>query len=472
MAEQLGWSPSSWKAKPIKQQPVYEDQKELNEVLGQIKAYPPLIHVAEIDTLKNELARVCRGEKFLLQGGDCAERFMDCNKNSIEDKLKIMLQMSLVLTYVGHMPVVRVARMAGQYAKPRSNPTEIVNGVEVPSFRGDNVNGFNVNDRKNDPRRLLSAYFHSAATLNYTRAALAGGFANIRQAALWNFNYVKEPELQKEYQTIVDNIFDSLDFFDTLENTQGAQDTNIRAVNLYTSHEGLILDYEEALTHSTEIFGVPCAGGYGHYNSGAHFLWIGDRTRQIDGAHIEYFSGIANPVGLKVGPTTDPDELVELVSRLNPNREAGKITLITRCGAGKVDDMLPKFIETIQKSKHPVIWSCDPMHGNTQSTQSGLKTRLFKNIHDEVEKSFVIHEKMGTILGGVHLELTGENVTECLGGSQNLLEQELHQNYETYCDPRLNYTQSLDLAFLIAKRERNRKRGLFAGSRRNSALPL
>jgi len=372
--------------------------------------------------------------------------------------------MSLVLTYVGHMPVVRVARMAGQYAKPRSSATEVVNGVEVPSFRGDNVNGFSTTDRKNNPQRLLSAYFHSSATLNYTRATLAGGFANIRQAALWNFNFVKDATLQHEYQTIVGNIFDSLDFFETLESTQGTQD-NVKGVNLYTSHEGLILDYEEALTHPTDIFGIPCSGNYTHYNSGAHFLWIGDRTRQLDGAHIEYFSGISNPIGLKVGPTTDPDELVELVSRLNPNKEQGKLTLITRCGASKVDDLLPKFIETLKKSGHPVIWSCDPMHGNTQSTQSGLKTRLFKNIHDEVEKSFVIHEKMGTILGGVHLELTGENVTECLGGSQNLLEQELHQNYETYCDPRLNYTQSLDLAFLIAKRERNRKRGILSTRR-------
>jgi len=368
--------------------------------------------------------------------------------------------MSLVLTYVGHMPVVRVARMAGQYAKPRSSPTEVVGGVVVPSFRGDNVNGFSVNDRKNNPQRLLNAYFHSAATLNYTRATLAGGFANIRQAALWNFDYVKEPELQREYQGIVGSIFDSLDFFNTLESTQGSQESNIRAVNLYTSHEGLILDYEESLTRPTDIFGQPTSGRYSHFNSGAHFLWIGDRTRQLDGAHIEYFSGIANPIGLKVGPSTDPDELVELVQRLNPAREPGKITLIARCGANKVEDLLPKFIETIKKSGHPVIWSCDPMHGNTQSTQSGLKTRLFTNIHDEVEKSFIVHEQMGTILGGVHLELTGQNVTECLGGSQNLLEQELHQNYETYCDPRLNYTQSLDLAFLIAKRERPRRKAL------------
>lgn len=454
------WSPSSWRGKPIKQQPVYEDKEELVGVLNQIKAYPPLIHVAEVDALKSQLARVSRGEKFLLQGGDCAERFMDCNKNAIEDKLKIMLQMSLVLTYVGHMPVVRVARLAGQYAKPRSSPTEKVNGVDVPSFRGDNVNGYGPDDRKHNPQRLLSAYFHSAATLNYTRAALAGGFANIRQAALWNFNFVKDLELQKEYHTIVHNIFDSLDFFDTLESTQGMLESNIRAVNLYTSHEGLILDYEESLTQPTDIFGIPCSGDYKFYNSGAHFLWIGDRTRQLDGAHIEYFSGIANPIGLKVGPTTDPDELVELIARLNPTREPGKLTLITRCGATKVDDLLPKFVEVVKASGHPVVWSCDPMHGNTQSTASGLKTRLFQNIHDEVEKSFVVHEKMGTILGGVHLELTGENVTECVGGSQNLLEQELHQNYETYCDPRLNYTQSLDLAFLIAKRERNRKRGL------------
>jgi len=277
---------------------------------------------------------------------------------------------------------------------------------------------------------------------------------------LWDFNFVKDLGLQIEYKTIVHNIFNALDFFDTLESTQGILESNIKGVNLYTSHEGLILDYEEALTHPTDIFGVPCSGGYKHYNSGAHFLWIGDRTRQLDGAHIEYFSGISNPIGLKVGPTTDPDELVELLSRLNPSREAGKVTLIARCGANKVEDLLPKFIEVVKKSNHPVVWSCDPMHGNTQSTTSGLKTRLFRNIQDEVEKSFSIHESMGSILGGVHLELTGENVTECIGGSQNLLEQELHKNYDTYCDPRLNYTQSLDLAFLIAKREKARKRGV------------
>jgi 3-deoxy-7-phosphoheptulonate synthase len=450
------WTPSSWKGKPIKQQPTYDDVDELNNALEQIRSLPPLVHIAEVEALKAQLGRVGRGEKFLLQGGDCAERFQDCKPKAIEDKLKILLQMSLVLTYVGCVPVVRVARLAGQYAKPRSSPTEKVNGNDIPSFRGDNVNGYHPDDRRHDPQRLVNAYFHSAATLNYTRSVLSGGFANLRQPQLWNLDFVKDTALQQEYQTVVNNIFDSLQFFDTLESTSWVPESTLRGVNLYTSHEGLILDYEESLTRPAANYGITTSK-YSYYNAGAHFLWIGDRTRQLDGAHVEYFSGIANPIGLKVGPTTDPDDLCELVKRLNPLKEPGHVTLISRCGADKVDDILPGLIEAVQHINYPVVWSCDPMHGNTQSTASGLKTRLFKNIHDEVEKTFALHEKMNSILGGVHLEMTGENVTECLGGSQNLAESELHLNYDTYCDPRLNYTQSLDLAFLISKRMRQKR---------------
>jgi len=449
------WHPSSWRGKKIEQQPTYGDQEALGGILEQVKMYPPLVHMSEIELLRAELARVARGEKFLLQGGDCAERFMDCTQQPIEDKIKILLQMSLVMTYVGHMPVVRIARLAGQYAKPRSSNTEKVDGKEVLSFRGDNVNSFSaIGDRNPDPDRLVSAYFHSAATLNYARAVLCGGFANLRRPEIWDFEYVKDPVVMAEYKMICANIVESLHFFDTLESTASMPESTLRGVNMYISHEGLLLPYEEALTRPASQYGVPSSTGYKYYNSGAHFLWIGDRTRQLDGAHVEYFSGIANPIGIKVGPTTKPEELVKLLDKVNPRREVGRVTLITRCGAKKVDQTLPVLITAVKGCGAPVIWSCDPMHGNT-NTVNGYKTRSYDDIFTELSRSFAIHEEMGTILGGVHLEMTGENVTECLGGSSEILGDHLPERYHTYCDPRLNYTQSLDIAFAIAKHHRN-----------------
>lgn len=459
LVENGEWYPGSWRLKKIAQQPVYDDLAALDEALDTIKEYPPLVHTSEVDLLRTELARVARGEKFLLQGGDCAERFLDCRQKPIEDKIKILLQMSLVMTYVGHMPVVRVARMAGQYAKPRSSNTEVVEGKEILSFRGDNVNTFNPNgNRVPDPQRLVSAYFHSSATLNYTRAVLAGGFGNLRNPTLWDFEFVKDKRLLEEYKTICANILDSLHFFDTLESTSGMPESTLRGVNMYTSHEGLLLPYEEALTRPTTNYGITAPSRYKYYNSGAHFLWIGDRTRQLDGAHVEYFSGIANPIGIKVGPSTEPDQLVQLLNKIDPYKEVGRITLITRCGADNVEAVLPKVIEAVKNSGHTVVWSCDPMHGNTK-TINKYKTRMYDDIHTEVMKSFAIHDRMGTILGGIHLEMTGENVTECLGGSSEIQHDHLPNAYHTYCDPRLNYTQSLDLAFALAKHLRAKREG-------------
>eukprot|EP01113_Clastostelium_recurvatum_P005101 TRINITY_DN12274_c0_g1_i2.p1 TRINITY_DN12274_c0_g1~~TRINITY_DN12274_c0_g1_i2.p1 ORF type:complete len:459 (-),score=105.02 TRINITY_DN12274_c0_g1_i2:104-1480(-) len=449
------WTPSSWRSKPIKQQPNYEDKEELQGVLGQIANLPPLVHPNEIEDFKAQLRLVEAGDKFLLQGGDCAERFQDCNSRSIEGKLKILLQMSLVLCYAGRTPVVRVARMAGQYAKPRSADSEIVDGKPVLSFRGDNVNGFDPSDRRHDPSRLLMAYFHSASTLNYIRASLAGGFADLRHPEHWNFDYVKDKGLQQEYNGLVESILDSMDFFQTIH--ANLDENSLGGVSIYTSHEGLILDYEEALTRTAK------GGSTKAYNCGAHFLWIGDRTRNLDGAHVEYFSGIENPIGIKVGPTMQPDELVELLTRINPDNDPGKVTLITRFGADKVDK-LEAHVRAVLEAKQRVIWSCDPMHGNTHLSSSGFKTRAFQKIHSEVTQTLELHNRLGSRMGGIHLEMTGDNVTECTGGSQALLDDDLAEAYETYCDPRLNYTQSLDLAFSLAKSLRSKRKSPLVAS--------
>ncbi|TRX93849.1 hypothetical protein FHL15_005231 [Xylaria flabelliformis] len=456
------WTPSSWRTKPIKQCPEYPDISALHKATGELSRLPPIVHPHEIEKLKQSLRDVARGEAFLLQGGDCAELFDYCRQNAIESKIKLLLQMSLVLIWGADKRVVRIGRMAGQYAKPRSSPTEIVDGKEVPSFRGDILNGYHLEDRTLDPQRLVKAYNHSAATLNYVRAAISAGIADLHRPLNWSLGHVKDPELKAKYTAAVQFLQDMLRFMHTI----GAdKSSKLDTIDLFTSHEGLLLEYEENLTRLMDVPPTvdlnsqkqqqPSEGGEPrkqYYNTSAHFLWIGDRTRQIDGAHVEFFRGIANPIGVKVGPTTPTSDLLELLRTLNPDLEVGKITLITRYGASKVRDLLPSHIRAVEGSEYKgtVIWQCDPMHGNTRSTGTGIKTRRFDDVFSELQETLRIHKEEGSYLGGVHLELTGDAVTECLGGSEGLDEDDLSTNYTSFCDPRLNERQALELAFLIA----------------------
>ncbi|KAI0860140.1 phospho-2-dehydro-3-deoxyheptonate aldolase-like protein [Xylaria cubensis] len=456
------WTPSSWRTKPIKQCPEYPDISALHKATGELSRLPPIVHPHEIEKLKQSLRDVARGEAFLLQGGDCAELFDYCRQDAIESKIKLLLQMSLVLIWGADKRVVRIGRMAGQYAKPRSSPTEIVDGKEVPSFRGDILNGYHLEDRELDPQRLVKAYNHSAATLNYVRAAISAGIADLHRPLNWSLGHVKDPELKAKYTAAVQFLQDMLRFMHTI----GAdKSSKLDTIDLFTSHEGLLLEYEENLTRLMDVPPTvdlnsqkqqqPSEGGEPrkqYYNTSAHFLWIGDRTRQIDGAHVEFFRGIANPIGVKVGPTTPTSDLLELLRTLNPDLEVGKITLITRYGASKVRDLLPSHIRAVEGSEYKgtVIWQCDPMHGNTRSTGTGIKTRRFDDVFSELQETLRIHKEEGSYLGGVHLELTGDAVTECLGGSEGLDEDDLSTNYTSFCDPRLNERQALELAFLIA----------------------
>eukprot|EP00128_Syssomonas_multiformis_P012554 Colp12_sorted_trinity150504_noHs@2351 len=433
------WAPNSWRAKPIKQQPEYKDEEKLTAVLDKVKKLPPLVHPGEIDQLRTYLGEASEGKRFLLQGGDCAEIFQYCNTVDIENKLKVLLQMSLVLTYGARTPVVRIARMAGQYAKPRSSNTELVDGEEVLSYRGDHVNGFDKNDREADPDRLLQAYFHSSATLNYVRALVNGGFADLRHPDNWKMDHVKNLHTRQQYEDTVTRMLDALDFMKTIDPHLSSD--SMRSVDIFTSHEGLLLNYEEALTRKI---------GNQYYNVSAHFLWIGDRTRELGGAHIEYFRGLANPVGIKVGPSMAPEELVRVLRILNPDNVPGKVTLITRYGAKLVQQHLPGHIRAVKNAGLKVVWCCDPMHGNTSKSSSGLKTRNFDSILEELRHCFSTHKEHGSRLNGVHFELTGDAVTECTGGSAKLSEDDLVKNYKTFCDPRLNHKQSMDMAFLIA----------------------
>ena len=438
----MTWSPQSWRLRPIQQQPRYDDPAAVDRAVARVRALPPLVAPGEVDALRSRLARAAAGEAFLLQGGDCAERFVDCARGAIEAKLKILLQMSLVLTWGARIPVIRVARMAGQYAKPRSSDTEVVDGVELPSYRGDHVNGIDATPeaRRPDPERLVSAYFHSGATLNYARALLDGGFADIHRPHHWDLGFVRSARSRERYEEMVTRILDALDF---IEATGVRGGDVLRTVELYASHEGLLLPYEEALTEAV---------GDRWYDLGAHMLWIGDRTRQLDGAHVEFFRGIENPIGIKVGPTMAPDELVELIATLEPANRPGRVTLITRLGADRVGALLPPLVEAVRAAGRVVVWSCDPMHGNGARTESGVKTRYVERVLEELRHTFDVHAALGGQLGGVHFELTGEDVTECVGGPQELSEQDLARSYETYCDPRLNYAQSLELALLMAER--------------------
>ncbi|MDB2447214.1 3-deoxy-7-phosphoheptulonate synthase class II [bacterium] len=435
------WSPESWRTLPAKQQPEFQDKEKLNEVLSTLKSYPPLVFAGEVEALKAQFEDCSKGERFILQGGDCAERFLDCNENTITAKLKILLQMSVVLCYGARKPIVRIGRIAGQYGKPRSANTEVVDGVEIPVYRGDNVNSFeaNLEARKPNPDRLLKGYHLSSMTLNYVRALTKGGFADLHHPENWDLRFVGSSKQKEAYEQVVQNIQNAISFMESL----GTQDRSLDTVEFYTSHEGLILGFEESMTRY-----VPEHDAY--YNLGAHMLWIGDRTRQIDGAHIEYFRGIANPIGIKVGPTSTPEDICQLVKALNPSNKPGKIVLITRFGHDLVEKRLGSYIEAVSSNNLNVVWSADPMHGNGNKTDSGIKTRNFDHILSEVEQTFRVHSEHNSHLGGVHFELTGENVTECLGGSEGLTEKDLSLNYATYCDPRLNYSQSLEMAFLLS----------------------
>jgi len=468
------WTPSSWTTKPIKQDVIYDDREAVIKALSKLERLPPLVTPTEIVKLRNSLRDVALGKAFLLQGGDCAELFDYCEDSAIDSKIKLLLQMSLVLIYGAYKPVVRIARMAGQYAKPRSSPTEMYEGREIPSFRGDILNGYAVEDRAPDPSRLVSAYFHSAATLNHIRASLASGIADLHSPLDWELGHVKDDKIKAQYTRIVDNISDSLRFMKTV----GADKASgLETVDLYTSHEGLLLEYEQSLTRrlrypaarsppSSQEFQTNghkpeeptnSSDGKGWYNTSAHFLWIGDRTRQLTGAHVEFFRGLENPIGIKVGPTMTSTELVSLLDILNPSKAIGKVTLITRYGEHKIASLLPSHIQAVRESGHVVVWQCDPMHGNTKSTPSGVKTRAFSSIFSELSSALKIHREENSFLGGVHLELTGEAVTECVGGSEGLTEGDLGVNYTTFCDPRLNEKQALELAFLVAEHYRDEK---------------
>ncbi|KAK2761316.1 Aromatic/aminoadipate aminotransferase 1 [Arachnomyces sp. PD_36] len=452
------WSPSSWTKHPIKQDVAYDDKEGVQTALKKLDHLPPLVTPQEIANLKNSLKNVALGKAFVLQGGDCAELFDYCTQDMIEAKLKLILQMSLILIWGANLPVVRIARIAGQFAKPRSSPNETIDGVTMPSFRGDNINGFDANaaSRTPDPSRLVSAYFHSAATLNYIRASVASGLADLHSPLDWGLGHIASPSIKEKYQRIVQRVTDSLRFM----RTAGLDtDRGIETVDIYTSHEGLLLEYEQSLTrllrHPPNALpqNTPTATKShpeGFYATSAHFLWIGDRTRQLTGAHVEFFRGISNPIGIKVGPTMAADELVSLLDVVNPDKEIGKVTLISRYGASKISQYLPGHIAAVKASGHIPVWQCDPMHGNTQSTPSGVKTRHFTDILSELRQALDIHRAQGSFMGGMHLELTGEAVTECVGGAAGLTEDGLGERYTTFCDPRLNEKQALELAFLVA----------------------
>ncbi len=439
------WLPNSWQHKPAQQQAIYPDPAHLDQVVQTISRLPPLVTPWEIDALKGKLARAARGEMFVLQGGDCAESFEQCDPAAIAAKLKILLQMSLVLIYAAQKPVVRVGRIAGQYAKPRSVAQEVRNGVTLPSYRGDIVNrcGFTEQDRTANPDLLLRGYERAALTLNYLRALADGGFADLHHPENWRLDFARNSALSSDYEGIVASVREALHFLETIGDT----DTSTRRIDLYTSHEALILHYEQAQTRQ-----LPTHRGW--YNLSTHMPWVGMRTAELDGAHIEYARGIRNPIGVKIGRNMTPEWLTELVRVLNPQNEPGRLTLIHRFGAGNVTENLPPLIETVRSTGQLVLWLADPMHGNTEETSDGIKTRRFDNILSEIEQAFDVHRRMGSMLGGVHFELTGEDVTECIGGSSGLTAEDLKRGYKSTVDPRLNYEQSLEMALLVGRRLR------------------
>lgn len=434
------WQPGSWRNFPAVQQPPYADMEAVARCVDRLSAKPPLVAQGEVERLRSGLAEAAEGRRFVLHGGDCAERFADCTAASLTAKLQVLLQMSMVLTYATRKPVLRIGRIAGQYAKPRSNGTETVDGVELPVYRGDLVNDLAPDPaaRRADPDRMLEGYHHATASLNFLRALIEGGFADLHHPERWDLGFIEQSRDADAYRQMVDAINDAITFMDTIG---GASETLSR-VSFYTAHEALVLPYEQALTRS---------GDDGWYNLGAHFLWLGYRTSQRGGAHVEYLRGIRNPVGIKIGPGTPETELLDILDILDPDRAPGRVTLITRFGAGGVGECLPKYLHAVARSGHPVLWSCDPMHGNTKTAQDGRKTRHMPDIFSELEQTFALHASVGTCLGGVHFEMTGEPVTECVGGSGGVEARHLGECYQTACDPRMNGAQALEMAFLIAR---------------------
>ncbi|MFH2131083.1 MAG: 3-deoxy-7-phosphoheptulonate synthase class II [bacterium] len=438
------WSKDSWKNYPALQQAEWPDQEAYEKILRQITTLPPLVFAGEIRKLETLLADAAKGNAFLLQGGDCAEEFSECTAPTIRETMKVILQMAVVLTYAGEKPVIKMGRIAGQYAKPRSKPTEIQNGVELPSFRGDMVNAgeFSVEARRADCQRLLTAYFHSASSLNILRAFTRGGYASLEKVHAWNKEFVKQSAEGKSYEKLASDIEKALTFMKVI----GFDPQSVPQLSeayFYTSHEALLLGYEQALTRQDSLTGK-------WYDCSAHLVWIGDRTRQLNGAHIEFLRGVHNPIGMKIGPDHDMDEIKAIMEVLNPENQFGRIVIITRFGKDKIGRYLPPLIRNFQKEGLNVLWSCDPMHGNTYTSESNFKTRNFNDILSEIRSFFEIHRSEGTVPGGVHFELTGKDVTECVGGAQEIMDHHLQNNYATSCDPRLNAQQSLDLAFMIA----------------------
>ena len=427
---------------PADQQPDWPDQARVDQVVADLSGLPPLVFAGECDQLRERIAAVTRGEAFILQGGDCAETFAGANADAVRAKLQTILQMAVVLTYGASVPIVKIGRLAGQFAKPRSRPTEVRDGVELPAYRGDAINGFDFTPeaRAHDPGRMLRAYHCAAVTLNLCRAYTTGGYADLRQVHAWNRDFVRSSPSGQRYERLAGEIDRALSFMHAC----GADPEELRTVEFYSSHEALLLPYEQALRRTDSRTGLP-------YDVSAHFLWVGERTRALGGAHIEFAAGIRNPVGVKIGPDATPDGVRALIRRLSPDGEPGRLTLITRLGAGLIRTLLPPLIAAVQAEGIPVAWVCDPMHGNTFEAPSGHKTRRLQDVLDEVQGFFDVHRSIGTHPGGIHIEFTGDNVTECVGGSHEVIAEDLHQRYETACDPRLNRGQALDLAFTVAE---------------------
>ena len=439
------WTPDGWKRFEAKHLPVYEDPAALAEAEATLGNFPPLVFAGEARALKASLAEVVAGKGFLLQGGDCAESFAEFHPNNIRDTFRVLLQMAVVLTFASKLPVVKVGRMAGQFAKPRSSPTETLGDVTLPSYLGDNVNAieFNEDARRNDPMRMIRAYSQSAATLNLLRAFASGGYANLRQVHQWTLDFMGRSPWADRFKDVADRIGEALDFMEAC-GVDPETVPQLKSTSFYTSHEALLLPFEQAMTRQDSLTGQ-------WYDTSAHMLWIGDRTRFEGSAHVEFLRGVGNPIGMKCGPSLEPDALVGLLDTLNPAREPGRITLISRFGNDKVETGLPRLVRAVQREGHPVVWSCDPMHGNVIKTESGYKTRPFDRILSEVKGFFAVHRAEGTHAGGIHVEMTGQDVTECTGGAVAITDEGLADRYHTHCDPRLNAAQSLELAFLLAE---------------------
>ncbi|MFT0623015.1 class II 3-deoxy-7-phosphoheptulonate synthase [Ectopseudomonas guguanensis] len=437
------WSPDSWRAKPIQQQPEYPDAAHLARVEQTLAGYPPLVFAGEARELRRQFAEVTQGRAFLLQGGDCAESFAEFSAAKIRDTFKVLLQMAIVMTFAAGCPVVKVGRMAGQFAKPRSSGSETIDGITLPAYRGDIVNGigFDAASRVPDPERLLQAYHQATASLNLLRAFAQGGFADVHQVHQWNLDFIANSALSEKYHQLANRIDETLAFMRAVGMDSAPQ---LREVSFFTAHEALLLNYEEAFVRRDSLTGR-------WYDCSAHMLWIGDRTRQLDGAHVEFMRGIENPIGVKVGPSMDPDELIRLIDTLNPDNDPGRLNLIVRMGADKVEAHFPRLLRKVKEEGRQVLWSSDPMHGNTIKASSGYKTRDFAQILSEVRQFFAVHQAEGTYAGGIHIEMTGQNVTECIGGSRPITEDGLSDRYHTHCDPRMNADQSLELAFMIAE---------------------